>query len=109
MLGSEIQRFQVYFTEDRRVELAALAAALAVAAGRAAQRRYADPLLLGVLAAFVLFVTVVSSKSQFYMILFYPWLTLLLAGATSWLGGFARPFGGVVIGLAALAVPFVFG
>jgi hypothetical protein len=80
MVEGELGRFGGYFTDDRRAELAALLAALAFAGWRAGRRRYADPLLLGLAAAFVLFVLLVSGKSEFYVVLFYPWLMLLLAG-----------------------------
>ena len=109
MLGEELGRFRVYFTEDRRLELAVLVAAMALAAGRAVRRRQADPLLLGLAAAFGLFVTIVSSKSEFYVVLFYPWLTLLLAGAAVRAIGLAPQLRVPLGVLAVAAVPFVFG
>ena len=83
MFASELARFQGYFTEDRRLELAALAAAVAFAGWHAIRQRYPDPLLLGLAAAFSLFVAIVKEKSEFYVVLFYPWLCLLLAAAVA--------------------------
>jgi hypothetical protein len=57
----------------------------------------------------VLFVTIVSAKSEFYVVLFYPWLTLLLAGALSWgLDRLPSWRGPAALGLAVAAF-FVFG
>jgi 4-amino-4-deoxy-L-arabinose transferase-like glycosyltransferase len=80
MLASELGRFEVYFTEDRHLELAVLIGALLLAAWQSARSRRLDPLLVGLAAAFILFVLIVSGKSEFYVVLFYPWLALLLAG-----------------------------
>jgi hypothetical protein len=108
MLGSEINRFQRYFGDDRWPELTALALTLVGATGRALWRRYPDPLVLGLTAAFGLFVTIVSGKSEFYVVLFFPWLVLLLAGLVSWLGGLV-PRARWLVGVAAVAAtPFVF-
>ena len=83
MFASEVARFQGYFTEERYLELAALAAAVAFAGWRAVSQRYPDPLLFGLVAAFLLFVAIVKEKSEFYVVLFYPWLCLLLAGSVT--------------------------
>jgi hypothetical protein len=80
-----------------------------VAVGLAIRRRYPDPLLLGLLAAFGLFVTLVNSKSEFYVVLFYPWLTLLLAGAVVWLLSLGGRFRVALALFAAVAIPFAFG
>ena len=109
MLTSELGRFQGYFSEERLPELVLLAAVVLLAAGRAIHRRYLDPLLLGLITAFVLFVTIVSSKSEFYIVLFYPWLALLLAGSVVWLAGRARRAGPLVVLLALAAIPPLFG
>lgn len=109
MLSSELNRFQIYFTEDRRWELAVLLGALAFAAWRAARRRYPDPLLLGLAAALVLFVLAVSGKSEFYVVLFYPWLALLLAGAIVQLLDRLPTFRAPLALAAAAAALFVFG
>lgn len=109
ILGAELGRFQGYFTEDRRLELAVLLVALVVAAARALRRGRADPLLLGLLAALLVFVVLVSSKSEFYVVLFYPWLALLLAGVLAWLLGQAQRFRAPLALLAVVAAPLVFG
>lgn len=109
MLSSELSRFQGYFGPERYAELAALGGALALSLARSVVLRRLDPVAVGLLLAFGLFATIVSSKSEFYLVLLYPWLTLLLAGAVVWLSGravWSR------LALAALAVglaPTVFG
>ena len=109
MLAAELGRFQGYYTDDRRFELAALLAALVFSAVRMVRTARPDPLLLGLLAAFGLFVTVVSGKSEFYIVLFYPWLVILLAGAI--VQAVSRlPHGSAVpLVLAAAAAPLLFG
>lgn len=108
-LAEEVGRFRDYVTEDRRVEAAWLVAALAYAGWDSVRRRRPDPLLLGVLAAFALFTLVVSSKAQFYMILYYPWLALLLGALLARVAGvLALPRPVMVAGLAVLTA-FVLG
>lgn len=109
MLTAELGRFASYTTEDRRLELAVIVAGLAWAAARALRRRRLDPLLLGLAAAFALFVTVVSSKSEFYLILFEPWLLLLAAGGLADLGSAARALRAPLLALGVAAAPLVVG
>lgn len=109
MLGAELARFQSYFTEDRRLELGVLLAAVVVAAVRAIRSRRSDPLLLGLLAALLVFVVLVSSKSEFYVVLFYPWLALVLAGVLVWLLELAPRFRAASAVLAVVAAPLTFG
>jgi 4-amino-4-deoxy-L-arabinose transferase-like glycosyltransferase len=109
MLSSEVGRFQGYFTEDRRLELAVLLIALLLAAVLSVRRRQLDSILLGLAAAFALFVTVVSGKSEFYVALFYPWLVLLLGAAVGEAVSSAGRLGLPLV-LASLALaPVVFG
>jgi hypothetical protein len=108
MLAAELGRFDGYFTEDRRFELLAMLGALALAAWRVARRRFVDPLLLGLAAAFLLFVLLVREKSQFYVVLFYPWLALLLAGAVTCLLDRLPRYRGALAALAAVLALFVF-
>lgn len=109
ILAAELGRFQGYFTEDRRGELACLAAALAIAGWRSLRERRPDPLLFGLLAAFGLFVAVVANKTEFYLVLFYPWLALVVAGAVVALAAQAGRLRPVVIVAFAVAAPFILG
>jgi 4-amino-4-deoxy-L-arabinose transferase-like glycosyltransferase len=110
MLTAELGRFQGYFTSARRFELAALSAALVLATVRMVRTRRLDPLLLGLVVAFALFVTIVSGKSEFYLVLFYPWLVLLLAGAiVQATSSLPTPLRVMVLVLAAAAGPSLFG
>jgi hypothetical protein len=109
MLSAELGRFEGYFSSERRLELLALAGGLLFGLALSVARRRPEPLAIGLLLAFALFVLVVSGKSEFYIMLFYPWLCLLLAGAVVWLAqrtGRAWP----LVVLAAFWVgPRIFG
>lgn len=109
MLAAELGRWRDYFGEDRRLELAVMLAALAAATARSISLRSLDPILFGLAAAFVLFVLIVNSKSEFYLVLFYPWMTLLLGGALAWITSRAALLGTPLAVVAAIAAPLVFG
>ena len=82
---AELWRWSQYFSH-RLAEAALLLLGVLAAGWRLAQTRRLDPLLGGLLAAFAVFVVLVSSKTEFYMILFFPTLVLLLAAAVSVVG-----------------------
>jgi hypothetical protein len=84
-LQAELWRWSQYFGQ-RLAELALLGIGVVAAVWRLARTRRLDPLLGGLLAAFAVFVVLVSSKTEFYMILFFPMLVLLLASAISVVG-----------------------
>ncbi|MCC6179052.1 MAG: glycosyltransferase family 39 protein [Chloroflexi bacterium] len=74
----ELGRWTGYLNH-RWIEAALLGLGLIAAAARQIRDRRLDPLFVGLLAALVVFVVLVSSKTEFYMILFFPILLLLLA------------------------------
>ena len=90
---AEIGRWHQYFSR-RVVELALLGIGVVAAARRSIATRRLDPLLGGLLLAFAIFVVLVSSKTEYYTILFFPMLVLLLATAVAELGSnLATPLG----------------
>lgn len=109
MLAAELGRFTSYYTEDRRLELLVIAAGLVAAAVQALRRRRLDPLLLGLATAFVGFVTIVSSKSEFYLILFQPWLLLLAAGGCAALVAAIPLLRGPLLVLVVALAPLLVG
>jgi hypothetical protein len=56
---------------------------VATAAIRTVRQRRFDPVLTGLVASLVVFTILVSSKTEFYMILFFPGLILMVAAAIS--------------------------
>jgi hypothetical protein len=86
-----------------------LLAALMAAAVRAVASRRLDPVLLGLAGAFAFFVLFVGAKSEFYLILYYTWWTLLLAGMVGWLVVRLPRLGPALAVLAVLLAPLVFG
>ena len=70
----------------RWMEAALLAIGIVTAAIRAVRQRRVDPVLVGLVAALLVFVVLVSSKTEFYMILFFPGLVLMVAAAISDVG-----------------------
>jgi 4-amino-4-deoxy-L-arabinose transferase-like glycosyltransferase len=84
-LQAELWRWDQYFA-GRLVELVLLATGVLAALWRSISARRLDPLLGGLLVAFAVFVVLVSNKTEFYMILFFPALILLLAAAIAALG-----------------------
>ncbi|MDP8922331.1 MAG: glycosyltransferase family 39 protein, partial [Chloroflexota bacterium] len=97
---AELGRWTSYFS-SRLVEFGVLAVGVAWAAARSLRERRLDPLLGGLLLALVVFTVLVSSKTEFYLILFFPLLVLLLAGAT---GEILSRLDGSRVVLAALIV-----
>jgi hypothetical protein len=97
MVQNELERYADYFA-DEPLELALVLAGLA--AGMVWAVRGSGParlILLGLLAAFTFFVVAVSMKSQYYMLLTYPFYVLLVARllerAGSWIASRAGPHG----------------
>jgi 4-amino-4-deoxy-L-arabinose transferase-like glycosyltransferase len=78
MLQAELSRFSSYF-DGRSIEIGVVAVGLIGALVRIGLRKRPDPLLPGLLIAFGIFTVLVSSKTEYYMILFYPLLLLLVA------------------------------
>ena len=104
-LQSELGRWHQYFAR-RIVEFALLALGIVAVAWRSMATRRLDPLLGGVLIAFAVFVVLVSSKTEYYTILFFPMLVLLLASAIADLGSsLATPLGPTVTPLGTTGTP----
>ncbi|MGE3911957.1 MAG: ArnT family glycosyltransferase [Chloroflexota bacterium] len=76
----ELGRWTQYLGH-RWMEGALLGIGVVTAAIRMVRQRQLDPLLTGLLASLVVFVVLVSSKTEFYMILFFPMLILMVAAA----------------------------
>jgi hypothetical protein len=77
MFLAEWSRFTSYF-EGRVIEAVLVLVGLAGAGWRLVRREAPEPLLPGLLIAFLVFMVLVSSKTEYYMILFYPMLLLLV-------------------------------
>ena len=101
---AELWRWNQYFA-GRLVELALVAVGVGAALWRVARTRQLDPVLGGVVAAFAVFVVLVSSKSEFYAILFLPLLALLVGAAVAELGHSPQAFGFAPAGLLEGAAP----
>jgi len=102
MLQAEMSRFTSYF-EGRSIEAGVVAIGLIGAIVRMVLRKRPDPLLPGLLIAFGVFTVLVSSKTEYYMILFYPVLLLLVArelASIPW----PREWMGIVGGFVLMAV-----
>jgi 4-amino-4-deoxy-L-arabinose transferase-like glycosyltransferase len=78
MLQSEVSRFTSYF-EGRSIEIAVVALGLLGAIVRLVLKKSPEPLFPGLVIAFAIFTVLVSSKTEYYMVLFYPALLLLVA------------------------------
>lgn len=91
---AELVRWTEYFG-NRRVEATLLLFGLVVGVIRMVRQRRFDPLVGGLVAALVVFALLVSSKTELYMILFFPVLVLLLGAAVAEVG--ARLEGGRVL------------
>lgn len=83
--AAELGRWTDYLNH-RWIEGVLLGLGLAVGVTRMIRQRRLDPIIGGLLAALVVFVVLVSSKTEFYMILFFPWLVLLVAAAIADVG-----------------------
>jgi 4-amino-4-deoxy-L-arabinose transferase-like glycosyltransferase len=82
---AELGRWTQYLGH-RWMEAALLGVGVATGVWRMIRLRKLDPVLVGLLASLVVFVVLVSSKSEFYMILFFPALILLVAAAIADVG-----------------------
>jgi hypothetical protein len=82
---AELGRWTQYFNH-RWFEAALILLGLAVGVARMVRQRRLDPVIGGLVAALVVFVVLVSSKTEFYMILFFPMLVLLVAAAIADVG-----------------------
>jgi hypothetical protein len=79
---AELGRWTQYLGH-RWMEGALLAIGVVTAAIRMIRQRRVDPVLSGLIASLVVFTILVSSKTEFYMILFFPGLILMVAAALS--------------------------
>jgi hypothetical protein len=79
-IEAELGRWTSYFG-SRQIELAVYAIGAAWALARMVRARRVEPVLLGLVAALAVFTVLVSSKAEFYLILFFPLLALMLGGA----------------------------
>ena len=84
-IEAELGRWTQYLNH-RWMETALLAIGVVTAAIRMVRQRRVDPMLVGLLASLVVFTILVSSKTEFYMILFFPALILLVGAAISDVG-----------------------
>ncbi len=101
MVQAELWRWSQYF-QQRIVELALVSVGLVGALGRLARDRRLDPVFGGLASAFLVFILLVSSKTEFYMILFFPLLVLLLAAVVADVG--ANLGGSRLVAVALLVV-----
>ncbi|MFN0070463.1 MAG: ArnT family glycosyltransferase [Chloroflexota bacterium] len=105
MLQAEWSRFTSYF-EGRAIEAVLVLVGLVGSMRRLIRRDAPEPLLLGLLVAFVIFTVLVSSKTEYYMILFYPMLLLLVArelASLSWVAYGSRVVGGLMLATVMVA------
>jgi len=84
-IDAELGRWTQYLGH-RYVEAVLLGVGVVTAAIRSVRQRRLDPLLLGLLISLVVFTVLVSSKTEYYMILFFPMLILMVAAALSDIG-----------------------
>jgi hypothetical protein len=84
-LEAELGRWTQYLGH-RWTEAALLGVGIAMACARMVRVRRLDPVLVGLAAALVVFVVLVSSKTEYYMILFFPSLVLMVAAAIADVG-----------------------
>jgi 4-amino-4-deoxy-L-arabinose transferase-like glycosyltransferase len=99
-LQAELWRWNQYFS-GRIVELGLLSIGALAVAWRMVRTRRLDPLFIGLLLAFGVFVVLVSSKTEYYLILFFPLLALLLGSV---IGEVGANLGGARLVAAALLV-----
>lgn len=79
-LSAELGRWTSYFA-GRAVEAFALGLGVVWAVWRSISSRRVDLLLTGLAIALGVFVVLVSSKTEYYTVLFYPMLALMVGGA----------------------------
>ena len=105
MVQAEWSRFTSYF-QGRSIEAVLVLAGIVGALLRLMRRRSPEPLLPGLVIAFVVFTVLVSSKTEYYMILFYPMLLLLVArelAAIDWGAQGSRVVGGLMLAAVMVA------
>lgn len=100
-IEAELGRWTDYLNH-RWAEAALLGLGLVAGVARMLRARRLDPVIGGLVAALAVFVVLVSSKTEFYMILFFPMLILLVAAALADVG---ERLGGARLLAAALLVP----
>lgn len=79
---AELGRWTQYLSH-RWMEAALLGLGVLTAAIRMVRQKRLDPILVGWLVSLLVFTVLVSSKTEFYMILFFPMLILLVAAAVA--------------------------
>lgn len=79
-IDAELGRWTQYLGH-RWMEAALLGIGVLTAAIRTIRQKRLDPVLFGWLVSLVVFTILVSSKTEFYMILFFPMLILMVAAA----------------------------
>jgi 4-amino-4-deoxy-L-arabinose transferase-like glycosyltransferase len=84
-IDAELGRWTQYLGH-RWMEAGLLGVGVITAVLRMVRLRKLDPVFAGLLAAVVIFTVLVSSKTEFYMILFFPSLLLLVAAAVADVG-----------------------
>jgi 4-amino-4-deoxy-L-arabinose transferase-like glycosyltransferase len=83
--AAEFGRWTTYLNH-RWIEAVLLGLGFVFGGTRMIRQRRLDPIVGGLLASLVVFIVLVSSKTEFYMILFFPWLILLVAAAIADVG-----------------------
>ncbi|MCC7372239.1 MAG: glycosyltransferase family 39 protein [Chloroflexi bacterium] len=104
-LDAELGRWTQYLGH-RWMEGALLGLGVLTAAIRMIRQKRLDPLLVGWLVSLVVFTILVSSKTEFYMILFFPMLILMVAAA---IGDVFEHLGGSRVVASALVVLLAVG
>jgi hypothetical protein len=84
-IDAELGRWTQYLGH-RWMEAALLGVGVVTAVIRMIRLRKLDPVFAGLVAAIVVFTILISSKTEFYMILFFPSLILLVAAAIADVG-----------------------
>jgi 4-amino-4-deoxy-L-arabinose transferase-like glycosyltransferase len=84
-IDAELGRWTQYLGH-RWMEATLLGVGVVTAVWRMIRLRKLDPVFAGWIASLVVFTVLVSSKSEFYMILFFPMLILLVAAAIADVG-----------------------
>ncbi|MFN8636385.1 MAG: glycosyltransferase family 39 protein [Chloroflexota bacterium] len=105
-IDAELGRWTQYL-DHRWVEAVLLGVGVVAGFVRMWRLRKLDPVLVGWLASLVVFVVLVSSKTEFYMILFFPMLLLLVGAAIADVGHRlqgARFLASVLVVLMAIGV-----
>jgi 4-amino-4-deoxy-L-arabinose transferase-like glycosyltransferase len=105
-IDAELGRWTQYL-DHRWVEATLLGVGVVAGVVRMVRLRKLDPVLTGLVAAILVFTVLVSSKTEFYMILFFPMLVQLVAAAIADVGERlqgARVLASVLVILMAVGV-----